>query len=53
MIAIDPNQRPDIQTVSRELLEAAQIIKSQQQGIRLLGGAVIAGMLVAALTKGR
>jgi len=53
MIAMDPSQRPEIRTVSRELSEATQIIKSQQQGLRLLGGAVIAGILVAALSKRR
>ena len=53
MITKDPSQRPDIQTVCRELADAAQTIKSQQLGVRLLGGAAIFGLLVAAFTKSR
>lgn len=53
MIAMDPSQRPDIQTVCRELSAAVQIIKSQQQGLRLLGCGVVVGILVAVLSKRR
>lgn len=53
MIATDPSRRPDIQTVRAELMQGAEVIKSQQQGLKLLAGAAVVAIVAALLSKNK
>ena len=52
MISTDPACRPNIQAVRSELREAAEAIKSQQQGLMCLAGAAVVAIVAALLRKG-
>lgn len=51
MIDVNPNNRPYITGVRRELVLASEALKGQKQGLMLLGGIAIAAVIAALLSR--
>lgn len=51
MIDVNPNNRPHIAEVRRELVLASEALKSQRQGLMLLGGLAIAAVIAAIISR--
>jgi serine/threonine-protein kinase len=51
MIDVNPNNRPEITEVRRELVLASDALKSQKQGLMVLGGIAIAAVIAALLSR--
>jgi hypothetical protein len=51
MIDVNPNNWPDITEVRRDLVLASEALKSQKQGLMVLGGIAIAAVIAALLSR--